>query len=77
MRQKNIEREQSEIQTSLVVFLETYNQGVPEGYPHASVKALKEFQAVHPLLFKRGDFWSIDKHRKKLMDWLFSHSSDA
>jgi hypothetical protein len=25
---------------------------------------------VYPSLFKDNVYWSLDKHRKKLMDWL-------
>jgi len=57
--------------------MEAYNKCIPAGFPRASVKALKQFQAVHSILFKNGDEWSIDKHRKKLMDWLPSHNDIA
>ena len=50
--------------------METYNKSIPDGFPVVSVSILKKFQALHPILFKNGDEWSIDKHRKKLMDWL-------
>ncbi|MBI2039415.1 MAG: hypothetical protein HYT22_04060 [Candidatus Niyogibacteria bacterium] len=59
--------------TTMLVFMESYNASIPAGFPHASAKALKHFQSVHPALFKHGDEWSIDKHRKHLMDWLSSY----
>ncbi|MBI1957236.1 MAG: hypothetical protein HYS44_02155 [Candidatus Niyogibacteria bacterium] len=60
--------------TPMLVFMESYNNSIPATFPRASVKALKHFQAEHPALFKRSDEWSIDKHRKHLMDWLSAHS---
>ncbi len=59
--------------TPLLTFLDSYNKSIPVTFPHASQKDLKQFQVMHPILFKHGDEWSIDKHRKKLMDWLPSH----
>lgn len=56
----------------MAAFLENYNRNIPAGYPQASTKMLKQFQVAHPILFKHGDEWSVDKHRKKLMDWLSS-----
>ena len=73
MKQKNKELELNRLVTALPVFMESYNHSIPAGFPHASVEELKEFQVTHPLLFKHGDEWSIDKHRKRLMDWLASH----
>ncbi|MDO8523491.1 MAG: hypothetical protein Q7S12_04425, partial [bacterium] len=61
--------------TTLAVFVESYNKSVPEGFPKASAKSLRKFQAAYPTLFKNGDDWSIDKHRKKLMDWLISNAN--
>jgi hypothetical protein len=60
----------SEIQTSLPDFLKSYNETIPAGFPHASVILLKKFKELHTALFKHGDLWSLDQHRKKLMDWL-------
>lgn len=54
--------------------MESYNKSIPVSFPHASLKTLKKFQVTHPILFKHGDEWSIDKHRKRLMDWLPSYS---
>ena len=76
MRNKK-DREQSErneAQTTLLLFLESYNKNIPAGFPRASVAALKKFQDAHPMLFKQADTWSVTKHRKRLMDWLSSRS---
>lgn len=63
----------NQTRTSLAVFMESYNQSIPVGFPQASVKLLKEFQEAHLALFKDSGGWSIDKHRKRIMDWLSSH----
>ncbi len=73
MRTKNIELERNQIKTSISDFLESYNKSVPVSFPRASMKVLKQFQALHPILFKHGDEWSIDRHRKRVMDWIPSH----
>ncbi len=73
MRKKE-ELNSNQIGTPLVIFMESYNNSIPVGFLHPSVKILKIFQARHPMLFKNGDEWSIDKHRKRLMDWLSSYS---
>ncbi len=70
MKQKNDPLKLNQLETSLPIFMASYNQSVPAGFPHASAKALKQFQELHPMLFKHSHEWSIDKHRKRLMDWL-------
>ncbi len=67
----------NQIGTPLLIFMESYNKSIPVDFPHPSVKVLKVFQELHPMLFKRGDEWSIDKHRKRLMDWLPSYNTTA
>ena len=59
--------------TTLADFIESYNRSIPVGFPRASAKVLKEFQVAHPALFKTGDKWSVDRHRKRMMDWLSSY----
>lgn len=69
---EEIERiEISQTKTSLLEFLRSYNKNIPESFPRVSVPILKKFKAMHPTLFKDGDTWSVDQHRKKLIDWLF------
>lgn len=58
--------------TTLAVFVQYYNQNIPAQAPKASVEALERFKADHTELFKDSDEWTIDKHRKKVMDWLTS-----
>lgn len=62
--------------TPLASFMESYNKSAPRNFPRASVDSLKQFQETHPALFKNGQ-WSIDKHRKKFMDWFASNQSKA
>ena len=63
--------------TPLANFMESYNESAPKGLPRASVEKLKEFQNTYPSLFKNADAWSIDKHRKRFMDWFSSHHNDT
>ncbi|KKU29164.1 hypothetical protein A3I36_00395 [Candidatus Giovannonibacteria bacterium RIFCSPLOWO2_02_FULL_45_28] len=67
--------EQNKTIVTLADFLTAYNKSSPEGFPRATAAVLRKFQAVHPTLFKHGDNWSIEKHRKKLMDWLPSYQN--
>lgn len=77
MRQKDLEQERNQMAVPLAVFLASYNESIPEGFPRASAEALRRFQTAYPVLFRKGDAWSIDKHRKRLMDWLASHRGEA
>lgn len=70
MKRNKGELEISQRQISLSEFLESYNQNIPADFPRASVVNLKKFQGTHPTLFKSGDMWSIDQHRKRMIDWL-------
>jgi hypothetical protein len=67
------QQELNEAPVTLAVFLESYNQNIPAGFPRSTVATLKKFQEAHPMLFKQKDSWSVDRHRKKLIDWLSSH----
>lgn len=60
----------SEVRISLADFLKSYNKNLPAGFPKASSALLKKFKETHPLFFKHGDLWSLDEHRKKIIDWL-------
>ena len=71
------ELEISEVRTSLAGFLASYNKSLPEGFPKASAMLLKQFKASHPLFFKHGDLWSLDEHRKKIIDWLPPRNQDS
>lgn len=58
------------------VFVQYYNKNVPEAFPRASLHTLIKFQETHPGLFEKNNEWTIDKHRKKLMDWLASYKEN-
>jgi len=67
--------EQNKAIVTLADFLSAYNKSAPEGFPRATPAILRKFQAAHASLFsasggKNARNWSIEKHRKKLMDWL-------
>ena len=70
---KNKELELNQVKTPILNFIESYNKSIPNSFPKVSVKILKHFQSLHPVLFKHSDEWSIDKHRKRVMDWLPSY----
>lgn len=67
------QQELNEAPVTLAVFLESYNKNIPMSFPRASVAILKKFQDTHPALFNQKDGWSVDRHRKKVMDWLSSY----
>lgn len=69
---KNPEPEINFEAQSLLVFVQYYNKNIPSQFPRASVEALETFKAANADLFKGSDQWTIDKHRKKVMDWLTS-----
>ncbi len=73
MKRKDETYELSKMETTLSVFLVTYNQGIPKVFPHASIATLEKFQKLYPTLFEHKDSWSIAQHRKKLIDWLFAN----
>ena len=77
MKRFDAERELNEAFTPISIFVETYNKTLPLGFPRASEKTLREFQTMYPLLFKRSDGWSINKHRKRFMDWHMTHYLQA
>jgi hypothetical protein len=58
------------IEKSLSAFVQYYNSTIPETFPRVTTKVLEQFKTSHAELFKGGSEWTIDKHRKKLMDWL-------
>ena len=73
MRRPNPELEYNQLKITLSSFVEAYNRGIPSDFPHATVSILKQFQAAHPVLFRSSDEWSLERHRKRLMDWLAAH----
>lgn len=57
-------------QVSLSDFLQSYNKTIPASFPKVTALLLKKFREGHVKLFKHGELWSLDQHRKKIMDWL-------
>jgi len=70
MKKYGEEMKISQAQVTLPAFLEFYNKNMPKSFPMASVPLLKKFKDAHPVLFKNGELWSLEQHRKKVMDWL-------
>ena len=58
------------IEMSQSDFLAFYNRNIPPQFPQATTALLNRFKEDHLSLFKNGDLWSLDQHRKKIMDWL-------
>jgi hypothetical protein len=74
---KKVDLQQIENQkaTPLWDFMDSYNKSIPPDYPAASVKKLTKFRETHVALFKGDEnVWIVDKHRKRVMDWLSSYS---
>lgn len=55
---------------SLLDFMKLYNASLPDAFPKVSKKLLGKYQSEHTELFKHGELWSIDLHRKKVLDWM-------
>lgn len=75
MRLPDLDKERSERSLPLAGFLKSYNEKLPEQFMQASLPLLREFRKLHTTLFKDGELWSLDQHRKKVMDWLTSKQS--
>ena len=72
MRTPDLDRARSEKKRTLADFLELYNENLPAAFPKASEELLKEFRTGHISLFPAGKGWTLDQHRRKVMDWLRS-----
>lgn len=70
MRGPDLDKERCEKKRSLAEFLTSYNEGLPPDYPRATSPLLRKFNGAYPELFKHGNIWSLDQHRKRVMDWL-------
>ncbi len=73
MKAPDLDRMRSEKKLSLGDFLASYNENLPTMFPRASLPFLKQFRKSNPNLFKDNGAWSLDQHRKKVMDWLPNH----
>lgn len=72
MRTPDLDRLRSEKKRTLADFVALYNENLPSIFPKASEELLKEFRSGHMSLFPAGKGWSLDQHRRKVMDWLRS-----
>ena len=72
MRTPDLDRARSEKKRTLTDFADLYNENLPLAFPRASEELLKEFRSGHKGLFPSGKGWSLDQHRRKVMDWLRS-----
>lgn len=70
MKLPDLDRARSEKLISFSDFLKSYNKDLPLQFPRASLALLREFKKAHTTLFKDDNLWSLDQHRKKVMDWL-------
>lgn len=70
MKTPNPEKERSEKALTIEEFLVAYNTDLPETFPPASLQLLEEFKETCPSFFKHKEYWTLDQHRKKVIDWL-------
>jgi hypothetical protein len=75
MKGPDLDRERSEKQRSAAEFLKLYNEQLPDVFPRASKALLEEFRSAHAGVFKTKGVWSLDQHRKKVMDWLTARAA--
>jgi len=73
MKKKDEAHELNKQEITLEEFLKIYNESIPKAFPRATISILEKFQSLNSTLFKNKDLWSIDQHRKRLMDWFFSN----
>ena len=76
IEKRNDQLDINSIGTSAAVFVQYYNENIPVAFPRATLKTLEKFRVSHPSLFKESGDWIIDRHRKKLMDWLASYGRE-
>ena len=67
------ELDKNMVEMDTKMFKNDYNESIPDAFPRVSVTILNLFQSTYPSLFKGKKQWTIDKHRKKVMDWLASY----
>jgi hypothetical protein len=71
----DLDKLRSEEQRTLGNFCEQYNKDLPESFTRATEELLMEYRRTHPEAFRTTKSWSLDQHRKKVMDWLPMQSS--
>ena len=70
MRTPDVDRIRSEQSRSLGEFVKLYNENLPSAFPKVSSALMRQFKSGHETLFKSDGIWSLDIHRKKVMDWM-------
>jgi hypothetical protein len=60
----------NEIPLTMAEFQKSYNENMPMEHPQVSLVQLQKFKDEHPSLFKKEDVWTLDQHRKRLIEWL-------
>ena len=76
MKLPDVDRLRSEKLLSFGDFLKSYNENLPTQFPRVSLALLREFKKKNETLFKNdSNVWSLDQHRKKVMDWLTGKQS--
>ena len=61
---------QHEMTLTAAEFLESFNRNMPKGYPLVNLSILEKFKLAHANLFKDKNTWSLDQHRKRMIEWL-------
>lgn len=74
MKLPDVDKIRSEKSLSFGEFMKAYNEHLPEQFPRATLALLREFRKVNVGLFKNSAPWSLDQHRKKVMDWITSRA---
>jgi hypothetical protein len=77
MEMKKVPKEPlaNEIALTINEFLLSFNKNMPSNYPSVTTAQLLKFKAEHASLFKNGGEWSLDQHRKRMIDWLPQNNS--
>lgn len=71
MHTPDLERERAEAIRTIDDFIACYNANLPDSFPKATLERLEKFQEKFPDLFRnKREEWILDRHRKKLIDWL-------
>lgn len=69
----DFDRIHSEQKRSLAEFIALYNAGLPSEFPRVTPTLLERYRLAYPSQFKPDGLWSLDLHRKRVMDWLPEH----
>ncbi|MSR87970.1 MAG: hypothetical protein EXS69_02290 [Candidatus Zambryskibacteria bacterium] len=60
----------NELPLTIHEFLKSYNDNMPRNHPQVSLTQLQKFKEQHTSMFKSDGAWSLDQHRKRLIEWL-------